>query len=420
MSLLRAPVSRGETAKPARPVVAHFVYSYLFGTGSWIYGQLTHMRRFAPIVLTNETENLDIFSVPRIYDYSRLGRSWRALLCLSKGRLHGARPVYFERVLRRERARLIHSHFGPGGVDMLGLKRSTGLPLVTTFYGADASQLPRDSRWQRAYAELFGEGDLFLAEGNAMRQTLMDLGCRPERVVVQHLGVPLDTLPFVPRRPDPSGEVKILVAATFREKKGVPDALEAVARLRRRHTGLRVTLIGDATDRPDELEEKARILHLVKDLDGAVSWLGFQPYPRFKEALLTHHLFLSPSHTAANGDSEGGAPVSLIEAQATGMPVVSTTHADIPEVVVHGRTGLLSPERDLDALAENLERLVTTPSLWEPMGAAGRAHVEEHYNVAIQASLLEDRYEKLLQAGRWPGQRRGLAAPLLSMGRMAS
>jgi colanic acid/amylovoran biosynthesis glycosyltransferase len=209
-----------------------------------------------------------------------------------------------------------------------------------------------------------------------MRQSLLDLGCPPEKVVVQQLGVSLDQLPFVPRRPDPSGVVRILIAATFREKKGIPDALRAVARARRHYPRLEVTLLGDASDKPGDREEKARIMALLPTLEGAVRCLGFQPYSVFRQALLDHHLFLSPSRTACDGDSEGGAPVSLLEAQATGMPVLSTRHADIPEVVVDGKSGLLSPEGDLETLAANLMQLIRSPALWEPMGAAGRAHVE--------------------------------------------
>ena len=107
-----------------------------------------------------------------------------------------------------------------------------------------------------------------------------------------------------------------------------------------------------------------------------MNWVGFQPYSVFQKLLLEHHIFLSPSVTARDGDSEGGAPVSIIEAAATGMPVVASTHADIPEVVVDGESALLSPERDVDALAQNLERLVTEPHVWEPMGRRGRAHVQ--------------------------------------------
>jgi colanic acid/amylovoran/stewartan biosynthesis glycosyltransferase WcaL/AmsK/CpsK len=159
-----------------------------------------------------------------------------------------------------------------------------------------------------------------------------------------------------------------------------------------------VTLIGDATDRPEDQEEKSRILALLPGLEGVVRCLGFQPYSVLRETLLQHHLFLSPSRTARNGDSEGGAPVSLLEAQATGMPVLSTHHADIPEVVVNGKTGLLSPEYDLKTLTCNLTQLILTPSRWESMGTAGRAHIEEHHNLRTQAAKLENLYDRVLQS----------------------
>jgi colanic acid/amylovoran biosynthesis glycosyltransferase len=264
--------------------------------------------------------------------------------------------------------------------------------MITAFYGADVSQAPRDPRSRQGYEQLFEEGELFLAQGNAMRQALANLGCPSGKIVVQHLGVDLQDLPFVARRPDSSGPVRILIAGTFREKKGIPDALRAVDRVRRRYPRLTVTLIGDSAGKAGDEDEKRKILNLLAKLDGTVTWLGFVPYPAFRAAVLTHHLFLSPSVTAGDGDSEGGAPVSIIEAEATGMPILSTLHADIPEVVVDGKSGLLSPERDVDSLAENLERLVAEPALWEPMGRCGRRHVEENFDVRRQVARLEEIY----------------------------
>jgi colanic acid/amylovoran biosynthesis glycosyltransferase len=127
-----------------------------------------------------------------------------------------------------------------------------------------------------------------------------------------------------------------------------------------------------------------------------VRWTGFQPYPVFQRALLEHDLFLSPSRTAEDGDNEGGAPVSLIEAQATGMPIVATRHCDIPEVVVEGESGLLSEERDVDGIAASLERMIAAPAgVWDAMGRAARAHIEKEYNVRTQIARLETLYERL-------------------------
>lgn len=393
----------------SRPVVAHSCTPYLFSTGSWIHSQLVHLERHRAIVLTDRTENLDMFPFGPVYAYNELNPVWQALFCLRRGRLGGGREPYFEWTLRRERARVIHAHFGYVGWAMLGVKERLKLPLVTSFYGADISRLPRDPLWQRRYEKLFAEGDLFLAEGEAMRQTLVDLGCPPARIAVQHLGVSVDDLSFAVRRPDATGAVKILISATFREKKGIPDALRAIDRVRHRHREIQVTLIGDSMGAPADEEEKRTILKMVAGLDGVVRWIGFQPYGAFQRALLEHHLFLSPSCTGGDGDTEGGAPVSLIEAQATGMPVVSTRHCDIPEVVVDGTTGLLSPERDVDSLAANLERMVAEPTRWESMGRAARAHIEEHYNVRTQVARLEERYDSLAGVCRQIGSTGGMA-----------
>ena len=391
--MTRRPVA----ADSALPVVAHACTPYLFATGSWIYSQLVHLTRHEAIVLTDRTENLDVFPFRETYAYNEIHPLRQAFFRLKGGRLGGGREPFFESVLRRRGARLIHSHFGYVGWQMLEPKRRLGLPMVTSFYGADASQLPRDPVWRSRYDQLFTHGELFLAEGEVMRRTLAELGCPPERIVVQHLGVAVDDLPFAVRRPDASGVVKVLVAATFREKKGIPYALRAVERLRAHHRRLQVTLIGDSMGMSQYEEEKRTILELVGHLEGVVRWVGFQPYPAFRRALLEHHLFLSPSCTARDGDTEGGAPVTLIEAQATGMPVISTRHCDIPEVVVDGRTGHLSAERDLEALTTNLERMIIAPaSVWEAMSTAARAHIEKHYNVRTQLGRLEGLYKRLV------------------------
>jgi O-antigen/teichoic acid export membrane protein/glycosyltransferase involved in cell wall biosynthesis len=380
-----------------RPVVAHFVLPYLFRTGSWIHSPLINGRRYDPIVVTDRTENLDIFPFSPIYAYSDLGYARKIALALRERRLHGLCPAFFSRVLRKQHVRLIHAHFGQVGADLLDLRRRSDIRMVTSFYGADVSLLARDPVWRARYQRLFAEGHAFLAEGNAMRRALLALGCPPDKVIIHHLGVPLASLPFAARKPDASGVVKILIAGTFREKKGIPDALRTIERVQRRYPRLRVTLIGDSAGRSSDEEEKREILALVHGLSGVVTWIGYQPYTAFAKMLLDHHIFLSPSLTARDGDSEGGAPVAIIEAEATGMPIVATTHADIPEVVVPGQSAFLSPERDVDGLAEHLERLVMEPKLWEPMGRRGRSHVEAHHDTRVQAARLEDIYDTVLR-----------------------
>ena len=126
-----------------------------------------------------------------------------------------------------------------------------------------------------------------------------------------------------------------------------------------------------------------------------VDRLGYVSYSRFLHELDRGHILLQPSKTAANGDSEGGAPVVLLDAQAARVPVVSTRHADIPEYVIDGEGGLLAAEKDIDGLTERLCELLLDPGMRARMGDAGRKHVEEHYNAELQVPVLESIYDDL-------------------------
>ena len=225
-----------------------------------------------------------------------------------------------------------------------------------------------------------------------MRQRLIELGCAPEKAFVQHLGVDPRRIPFAPRMAPEGGPTRILMAASFREKKGLIYGLEAFARLAQRRRGqVQLTIIGDGPLKPElrELATKMKVMPFIR-------WLGYQPREVFLREAAACHLFLSPSVVASDGDTEGGAPVSIIEAQATGMPILATTHADIPEVTRPGVSAFLVPERDVDALEERLEYMLDHPERWAEMGMASRAHVQAEFDSLIQGKRLEGLYRKLM------------------------
>ncbi|MHB8168801.1 MAG: glycosyltransferase [Thermoleophilia bacterium] len=387
------------TAADGRPVVIHYYYSWLPQTQTWMYTQLV----FTPAelvdshVVCDNTENLDQFGVPNIHSLSGAGRP-RYLWDKGLRRL-GVRHYigFLAEQARRLDAAVIHSHFGNVGWENLGAARRSGTRHVVTFYGRDVNMLPvSEPVWRRRYRELFGAADYILCEGSHMAAAIVALGCPAEKVRVHHLGVRIDQIRYAPRTWTPGTPLKVLIAAAFREKKGIPYAIEALARLRKR-IELEVTIIGDATAEAACREEKRRILSAIErgGLHGSVYLLGYQPYSVFFDEAYRHHIFLSPSVTAADGDTEGGAPVSLIEMAATGMPIVSTEHCDIPEVVIQGETGLLAKERDVEGLVGHLAKLVDDPGSWQPMLAAGRRHVEQEYDVRVQGQRLAEIYRSL-------------------------
>jgi len=380
-----------------KQLVVHSLHTYLFRTGSWIYSQLKQVTRFDSLVIATRKQNLDIFPWPDAYYISDLAPLNRFLQRAYAKRTDFYYP-FFYKVLRKKNPALLQSHFGNRGYYDLKLKKKLNIPQVTTFYGHDASMMPQDSKWRSRYQELFARCERLLAEGNHMKKTLVELGCDEAKVVVQRLGVDLEKIPFIPRRLDTDRKVKILMASTFRDKKGITYGLEAFAKIIEKYPKVELTLIGDAGRSQREVEYKKEIMRVIenKNLRDKINYLGFLPYPQFIEESKKHDIFLAPSMRGSDGETEGGAPVTLIEMSAYGMPVVSTLHCDIPEVILDNRSGFLVPERDADALAERLEFLITHPQKWEVIGKAGREHVEAEYDGKKQAKKLEDIYAKLL------------------------
>ena len=374
--------------------VVHFKAGpFLPITETWIYSQIENLSRYRPVVYAMETMNLDIFPTDKI---RRLASGVRFPL-FSRLRFHASLLI----ALAKDRPDLVHAHFGPSGYAFLLARRLLRIPLITSFYGYDINQLPQEHpEWKERYKALFRVGDLFLVEGAHMKHTLTASGCPEDRVLIQRLGIDLKKIRFAPRTQGADEPVKVLMAASFREKKGLVYGVEALGRIIKKRPGLRLqmTILGDSSGNPREEIQKRKIIDSITRLGitDNIVMRGYVPYPAFLEELYRHHIFLAPSVHAADGDSEGGLPVSVLEASASGMPVVSTTHCDIPESIIDGETGYLAPESDVEALAAKLEVPVLNPASWERMGRSGRAHMETNYDVRIQAQRLEEIYDTLL------------------------
>jgi colanic acid/amylovoran biosynthesis glycosyltransferase len=269
---------------------------------------------------------------------------------------------------------------------------------VATFYGMDVTFLPQSNPvWLARYQDLFKQVDQILCEGPFMAESIRGLGCPTEKVRVHHLGVDVERIAFVPRHYQPGEELRVLIAGTFKEKKGIPYALEALGRLQK-IVPMAVTLIGDATSESRSQLEKEKILAVLDkwNLTGKVRMPGYVDYDTFLHEAYQHHLFLSPSVTSSDGDTEGGAPVTLLDLACSGMMIVSSRHCDIPEVVVDGESGLLAGERDVEELVECLETLIAHPDRWERMLRAGRARMETEFNARVQGQRLAEVYQNLL------------------------
>jgi len=310
---------------------------------------------------------------------ARAGRSLRASLRVaSAAAAHGSAGPYD----------VIHAHFGPMGLLALDL-RDTGVftgPLVTTFHGVDMSQFVA-SHGRNVYRRLFERGELFLPVSQHWADRLVELGCPRGAIRVHRMGIHLS--PATERaEPDASRPLRLISVARLVEKKGIDVALRALADLAREGIAFHYRVVGDGP-----LREKLVSLAGELGLGARVVFEGALPRSAVLERMANSDLLLAPSITATSGDQEG-IPVSLMEAMAHGLPVVSTHHSGIPELVEDGVAGVLVPEGDVVALALALRQLVAgdRKRLVE-MGRVGRRAVEEAHDLA----RLNDELERLLR-----------------------
>jgi colanic acid/amylovoran biosynthesis glycosyltransferase len=381
---------RRKEAESGTVTVAHLLDCYLSISEVFIYELVRNLPTVRSIVVARQIANLDLFPFSPVHHTNGKGRIANLL-----GRLTGESSkdlLRAEKYLRREAPCLLHAHFGLLGVKAGDLAKRLGLPLVTSFYGVDASKQAVDPAYAEGFAGLFRHGNLFLAEGSAMRQRLAHLGCPPEKIRIQHLGVDLVRFSYHERRPPHAGEpLRVLFCGRFVEKKGLLDALHAVRLALDAGCRIHLRVVGDGPLR-GEVERSI----VEKSLAPHVELTGMLDHGAYASELSRAHVMIQPSRTARDGDTEGGAPTALLEAQATGLPVISTAHADIPEYVHDGKSGMLVGEGDVSGLAWALEEFTARPELLGEMGKEGRHHVEEHYDITREAGKLECIYKEVL------------------------
>ncbi|MCA9244173.1 MAG: glycosyltransferase [Phycisphaerales bacterium] len=285
---------------------------------------------------------------------------------------------------------IIHCHYGPNGMLATALRACGVLRgrVSVVFHAYDVTRTP--ARFgERCYTPLFESAEWLAPISEFWRERLIRMGAGPRRVSVHHMGIDCGSFAFQPTRSLSGRPARLLMIARLVEKKGVRYAIEAVAKLRAFRERVHLRILGDGPLR-SQIESQVKVLKA----EGAVELAGWADADEVRAALRDSDALLAPSVTAADGDMEG-IPMVLMEAMAMGVPVISTRHSGIPELIENGVSGLLAPERDVDALADHIERLLRDTALREHIRHAGRRRVEDAFNIDRLNDELVRRFEEM-------------------------
>ncbi|WP_105224935.1 MULTISPECIES: colanic acid biosynthesis glycosyltransferase WcaL [unclassified Escherichia] len=293
------------------------------------------------------------------------------------------------RVATPFRADVFIAHFGPAGVTAAKL-RELGVirgKIATIFHGIDISSREVLNHYTPEYQQLFRRGELMLPISELWAGRLQKMGCPREKIAVSRMGV--DMTRFSPRPVKaPATPLEIISVARLTEKKGLHVAIEACRQLKEQGVAFRYRILGIGP-----WERRLRTLIEQYQLEDMVEMPGFKPSHEVKAMLDDADVFLLPSVTGADGDMEG-IPVALMEAMAVGIPVVSTLHSGIPELVEADKSGWLVPENDARALAQRLAAFSQLDAdKLAPVVKRAREKVEHDFNQQVinreLASLLQ-------------------------------
>jgi colanic acid/amylovoran biosynthesis glycosyltransferase len=284
---------------------------------------------------------------------------------------------------------VIYVQFGVHGMHMVReqKKQKTAVPMVTCFRGVDITQCLKKK--PHMYDELLRCGDLFLPVSDQFTQQIIDLGAPEHTVITHHSALDMRLFEYRGARMREGSPIHFISVSRLIEKKGIEYAIKAFKKVHDQYANTHYTIVGGGA-----LEKKLRTLTKELQLQDAITFTGALPHGAVIALLRTADSMVLPCIVARNGNADG-IPNALKEAMAIGLPVISTTQQGITELVEHGVSGYLVPERDSGALADAMIQMIHHVDQWEAMGRAARAVIEREYALDEHITRLENYFYAL-------------------------
>lgn len=284
------------------------------------------------------------------------------------------------RSFKKEKISSVVAEYGTTAVRVLSVCKKMELPLIPVFHGYDAHIDEIVEKNEKKYRQLFLYAKAVVAVSHRMSERLQELGCPVEKITV------------TPCAPDnrffkavPDFALKNCIAiGRFVEKKAPQLTIQAFSKVIEKYPDAMLYMVGAGP-----LLDKCTKLVTTLQLKDNVHLLGIKTPGEILELFEKSSVYIQHSVVAKNGDSEG-TPVSILEAQAAGLPVVSTRHAGIKDVIIDKETGFLVDEFDVDGMADKIVFLLENPERAKEMGEKGRNNVKNKYSEKIHLNTINE------------------------------
>ena len=374
-------------------VVASYCTTFLKSEMLHIYRQVTGLRGVQTFVMTKKLQNEDRFPFDDIELIPKprtnpLRHGWMKFIERRPPIVYRGEYQALSNLLERRGADLMHIYFGHTGVHLLPFIECWRKPCVVSFHGADVMLKAANPDYAIKLRRVFHAVPLILARSRSLERRLITLGCPPARIRINRTGVPLQQFPMVRRRAPRDGEWNFLQACRLIPKKGLTTCLRAFAIFHSTNPKANLFIAGKGPLQP-ALEQLAAQLGISEQ----VHFTGFLSQSDLLDLYHRCHIFLHPSEMPADENQEG-IPNSILEAMATGMPVLATRHGGIPEAVEDGRCGALVDERDYQALAREMQKMTRSARTFAEMGVLASESVAINFEQSAQIAQLEAQYQE--------------------------
>lgn len=317
-------------------------------------------------------------------------KKWKIDLPLPEIEKYGLlKKIYYDVVpINLDSFDIIYCQFAHISHDFVELKKANKRPwkLVVAFRGYDSSAILKQN--PHVYDDLFKIGDLFLPVCKYFKNILIDAGCDLRKIRVHHSAIDCTEFAFQFRKKNHS-IIHIVTTARLVKEKGVEIALEAIFNLLKQGQNIKYTIIGDG---PLKKIFNKKIVN--SGYTNRIQILGYVSHAEVCKVLSTADIFMLVPITTKNNILEG-IPNSLMEAMALGIPVISSYHSGIPELIIDGVSGFLVPEYDIHALVDKLKYMIIHHELWPIFSFAGRNYVERKHNIILTNNYLEQMFINL-------------------------